>query len=80
MKDIIDRNYQEKLYKSNRKEWDMRAQDSQNAAKDFNRYIKQKERCFTKSYEIMELFKQYQLDPDFRIVLKKFLEKYQFDQ
>ena len=40
MKDIIDRNYQEKLYKSNRKEWDMCAQDSQNAAKDFNRYIK----------------------------------------
>ena len=28
----------------------------------------------------MELFKQYQLDPDFRMVLKKFLEKYANDQ
>ena len=28
----------------------------------------------------MDLFKQYQLDPDFKIVLKKFLEKYEADQ
>ena len=28
----------------------------------------------------MELFKNYENDPQFKIVLEKFLEKYQFDQ
>lgn len=52
---MVDRNYQEKLYMSNRKEWDLCAQDVPNAGKDFSRYVKSKERCFKKNYEIMEL-------------------------
>lgn len=54
-RDIIDRNFQEKLYLENRKQWNQSATDSPKVRKEFKKYKKTKERYFTKDCQIMEL-------------------------